>query len=84
MVQLDSLGFVHLSVLHLKMLCGDEIIDSTKIQKFGGEVSNVLFQITSCLRNMMNSRQSKETFLQIGGKILFNYTPCCVTIYIYV
>ena len=26
-----------------------------------------LFQITSCLRNMMNSKRSKSSFLDFGG-----------------
>ena len=59
---------MQLLVLHLKLLCGDELLDSAKKDKFGNEVSNVLFQITSCLRNMMNIRKSKDMFVQINGK----------------
>ena len=65
---LDSLGFVQLLALHLKLLCGDELLDTVKKEKFGNEVSNVLFQITSCLRNMMNIRKSKDMFVHINGK----------------
>ena len=65
---LDSLGFIHLSLLHLKIICGDEILDSTKRDMFGNEMANVLFQITSCLRNMMNFKRSKDSFLQVNGK----------------
>ena len=65
---LDSLGFVQLLALHLKLLCGDELLDTAKKEKFGNEVSNVLFQITSCLRNMMNIRKSKDMFVHINGK----------------
>ena len=67
---LDSLGFVQLLALHLKLLCGDELLDTAKKEKFGNEVSNVLFQITSCLRNMMNIRKSKDMFVHINGKKL--------------
>ena len=55
---LESLGFVHLSVIHLKVLC-DPVSSSNNGLENENETSNVLFQITSSLRNMLGSNKSK-------------------------
>ena len=61
---LEGLGFMHLATLHLKVLCNQ---DAKKQETLRAEISNVMFQITSCIRNMMNSAKSKETFIEVGG-----------------
>lgn len=61
---LEGAGFVHLATLHLKVLVN---ADPAKQSALAKEISNVMFQITSCLRNMMNSKRSKAAFLEGTG-----------------
>ena len=65
---LEGAGFVHLASLHLKVLVNADPAKQTALAK---EISNVMFQITSCLRNMMNSKRSKAAFLEgeTNGKL---------------
>jgi len=51
---LENIGFIQLAILHLKLLCNPT---SGKVNE--NDTSNVLFQITSSLRNMMSSAKSK-------------------------
>ena len=59
---LETVGFIHLATLHLKVLVN---ADPTRQSALAKEITNVMFQITSCLRNMMNSKRSKSAFLEV-------------------
>lgn len=54
----DSLGFLHLCMLHTKLLCEDA----------KSSVTQVMFQITSCLRNLCNLADNCQKFMsQLEG-----------------
>jgi hypothetical protein len=70
----ETLGFLHLCMLHIKLLC-EEAISSSSSEAGGvgangkkSSSSQVMFQITSCLRNLCNLADNCEKFItQLDG-----------------
>lgn len=58
----DSLGFLHLCMLHTKILCDVEG-QPESANVVAAATSQVLFQITSCLRNLCNLADNCEKFM---------------------
>lgn len=67
--QLESVGFLHLAVLHLKVMSEAK---AAAVRR--DDNNNVLFQITACVRNMMNSKKSRAVFTGDlkGYNVLYN------------
>ena len=58
----ETLGFLHLCLLHVKLLCEEE----TKANSTNS--AQVIFQVTTCLRHLCNDNQNCEKFLtQLHG-----------------
>ncbi len=62
---LESVGFLHLSVLHIKLLCDQTTTQtSTPNPKTAAAMAQVMFQVSSCTRNMINSKASRLKFIE--------------------
>lgn len=62
----ETLGFLHLCLLHIKLLCEDA--DKGQAAKTSTHASQVMFQVTTCLRHLCNDNQNCEKFLtQLHG-----------------
>ena len=66
----ETLGFLHLCLLHVKLLCDEDVKDhkATMASKTSTNVSPVMFQVTTCLRHLCNDNQNCQKFLtQLQG-----------------
>ena len=68
-LQLCQSGLVDLTILHLKVLCCNQeipnLLGETAIPV--NSVCDVMFQMTSCLRNTLNCKGGRETFASLEG-----------------
>ena len=71
----DTLGFLHLCLLHVKLLCEDDkapdaeaAVAAAAKAKTSTNTSQVMFQVTTCLRHLCNDNQNCQKFLtQLQG-----------------